>query len=248
MPGDSEAAGTTGLSGIERALVVMAHPDDVDFGCAGTIALWTDAGVEVTYLMVTDGEAGGDERTLDGDGMAELRRSEQRKAAAAVGVHDVRFLGYADGRVLPSLELRRDIARVIRRVRPQRVVIPSPERDWSRIAASHPDHLATGEAGINAVYPDARNPHAHSELLTAEGLEPWKVPEVWLVHGPSPDRFSDITDVFDRKLAALSCHASQISDVNELAGMLRQWLAGNAAAGGLAEGRLAESFQHVDTR
>ncbi|MUL42947.1 PIG-L family deacetylase [Streptomonospora sp. PA3] len=235
-------------SGIERVLVVMAHPDDVDFGCAGTVALWTGAGVEVVYLMVTDGEAGGDERTQDGEAMAELRRSEQRKAAAAVGVHDVRFLGYPDGRVLPTLELRRDIARVIRLVRPQRVVIPSPERDWAHIAPSHPDHLATGEAGINAVYPDARNPHAHPELLTEEGLEPWKVPQVWLVHGPSPDRFCDITDVYDRKLAALSCHASQIGDVEELAGMLRPWLTQNAAAGGLPEGRLAESFRHVDTR
>ncbi|QBI55232.1 PIG-L deacetylase family protein [Streptomonospora litoralis] len=249
MPSDSEATERNAhTSGIERALVVMAHPDDVDFGCAGTVAAWTDAGVEVTYLMVTDGEAGGDERTLDGDGMAELRRSEQRKAAAAVGVHDVRFLGYPDGRVMHTLELRRDIARVIRRVRPQRVVVPSPERDWSHIAPSHPDHLATGESGINAVYPDARNPHAYPELLTEEGLEPWKVPEVWLVHGPSPNRYSDITDTFDRKLAALSCHASQIEDAAGIGEMLRPWLAENAAAGGLAEGRLAEAFQHVDTR
>ncbi|GAA1781514.1 PIG-L deacetylase family protein [Streptomonospora arabica] len=249
MPNGNEAGGDAAYTeGIERALVVMAHPDDVDFGCAGTVALWTDAGVEVTYLMVTDGEAGGDDRTVDADAMAALRRDEQRKAAAAVGVHDVRFLGYADGRVLPTLELRRDIARVIRLVRPQRVVIPSPERDWKRIAPSHPDHLATGEAGINAVYPDARNPHAHPELLAEEGLEPWKVPEVWLAHGPSPDRFTDVTGVFDRKLAALSCHASQIGDIGELAGFLRPWLAENAAAGGLGEGRLAETFQHVDTR
>ncbi|MFD0775643.1 PIG-L deacetylase family protein [Streptomonospora algeriensis] len=249
MPnGNRTDSRTAYASGIERALVVMAHPDDVDFGCAGTVALWTDAGVEVTYLMVTDGEAGGDDRTLDAEAMSELRRDEQRKAAQAVGVHDVRFLGYADGRVLPTLDLRRDIARVIRQVRPQRVVVPSPERDWKRIAPSHPDHLATGEAGINAVYPDARNPHAHPELLAEEGLKPWKAPEVWLVHGPAPDRFSDITGVFDRKLAALSCHASQIGDVAEVAGMLRPWLAEQAARGGLGEDRLAEAFQHVDTR
>lgn len=249
MPNGNRAGGRTEhTDGIDRALVVMAHPDDVDFGCAGTVALWTDAGVEVTYLMVTDGEAGGDDRALDTGELADLRRSEQRKAAEAVGVHDVRFLGYGDGRVLPTLDLRRDIARVVRRVRPQRVVLPSPERDWKRIAPSHPDHLATGEAGINAVYPDARNPHAHPELLAEEGLEPWKVPEVWLVHGPSPDRFSDITDVFDRKLTALSCHASQIGDVAELGEALRPWLAEQAVGGGLGEDRLAEAFQHVDTR
>jgi LmbE family N-acetylglucosaminyl deacetylase len=232
---------------VERALVVMAHPDDVDFGCAGTVALWTDAGTEVTYLMVTDGEAGGDERTTTTEETAELRRAEQRKAAAAVGVTDVRFLGRPDGRVLPTLDLRRDIARVIRQVRPQRVVIPSPERDWSAIAPSHPDHLATGEAGINAVYPDARNPHAHPELL-AEGLRPWSVPEVWVVHPPGADHYTDVTDVIDRKFTALAAHASQIADVAALEADLRGWHAANAARGGLREGRLAEAFRVVDTR
>ncbi|WP_017539357.1 MULTISPECIES: PIG-L deacetylase family protein [Nocardiopsis] len=232
---------------VERALVVMAHPDDADFGCAGTVALWTRAGTEVVYLMVTDGDAGGDERTVDGRGMAELRRAEQGKAAAAVGVQDVRFLGYADGRVLPTLELRRDIARVIRQVRPQRLVMPSPDRDWRRIAVSHPDHLATGEAAINAVYPDARNPHAHPELLAEEGLEPWTVPQVWIPHGKEAEHLSDITEVFDRKLAALACHESQIPDISVLEPRLREWLAAEAARGGLPEGHLAETFQIVDT-
>lgn len=235
------------MDGIERALVVMAHPDDVDFGCAGTIALWTDAGVRVSYLMVTDGDAGGDERTGTGLEMGELRRAEQRKAAAVVGVEDVRFLGYSDGRVLPSLELRRDITRVIRQVRPQRMIIPSPDRNWRRIAPSHPDHLATGEASINAVYPDARNPHAHPELLAEEGLAAWTVPEVWLASGLEPDRYVDITEALDRKLTALSCHASQITDIDSLGEMLRGWLAQNAADGGLPEGRFAEAYQVVDT-
>lgn len=233
---------------VERALVVMAHPDDADFGCAGTVALWTRAGTEVVYLMVTDGDAGGDERTVDGTGMAELRRAEQRKAAATVGVHDVRFLGYSDGRVLPTLELRRDIARVIRQVRPQRLVMPSPDRDWRRIAVSHPDHLATGEAAINAVYPDARNPHAHPELLAGEGLEAWTVPQVWIPHGRDADHWSDITEVFDRKVAALACHESQIPDVSALEPRLREWLGAEAVRGGLPEGHLAEVFQVVDTR
>ncbi|CAM3674104.1 PIG-L family deacetylase [Nocardiopsis rhodophaea] len=232
---------------VERALVIMAHPDDVDFGCAGTIALWTDAGVQVTYLIVTDGDAGGDERSLDGVHMAELRRNEQRKAAEILNVYDVRFLGYPDGRITPSFELRRDITRVIRQVRPQRMLIPSPDRDWSAIAPSHPDHLAVGEAAINAVYPDARNPHAHPELLADEGLGTWKVAEVWLAHGPSPDHYSDITDVVDRRMAALASHTSQIRDFTELDTAMRGWLAENAAEGGLPKGRLAEVFRVVDT-
>lgn len=234
-------------SDTERALVIMAHPDDVDFGCAGTVALWTDAGIDVTYLMVTDGDAGGDDRSLDGTSMAELRRSEQRTAAATVGVADIRFLGYPDGRLTASLELRRDIARVIRQVRPHRAIIPSPDRNWEAIAASHPDHLATGEAAINAVYPDARNPHAHPELLAEEGLAGWAVPTVWLANGTSPNHYSDVTDVVDRKMAALAAHESQIPDFPHVEAWLREGLASNAHRGGLAEGRLAEVFQTVNT-
>ncbi|MFW5417081.1 PIG-L family deacetylase [Nocardiopsis sp. CNT-189] len=233
---------------VERALVVMAHPDDADFGCAGTVALWTRAGTAVTYLLVTDGEAGGDDRTAGAAETAELRRAEQRRAAEAVGVHDVRFLGRPDGRVTASLELRRDIARVIRRVRPERMVIPSPERDWTRIHPSHPDHLAVGEAAICAVFPDARNPHAHPELLRDEGLAPWTVPEVWLTGGPDPDRFPDVTEVFAQKMAALSAHGSQIPDPAALEQGLRSWLSATAARAGLPEGRLAEAFRYVDTR
>lgn len=229
----------------ERALVVMAHPDDADFSCAGTVALWTRAGTEVVHLMATDGEAGGDELTMDSSEIGAMRREEQRRAAAEVGVEDVRFLGHPDGRLVATLDLRRDIARVIRQVRPQRVVIPSPERDWDSIPASHPDHMAAGEAAINAVFPDARNPHAHRELLYEEGLTPWAVPEVWVVGGPRPDHHSDITDVFDRKVAALAAHKSQVGDIAELEPMLRQWMAANAAEAGLPEGRLAEPFRVI---
>lgn len=229
----------------ERALVVMAHPDDADFSCAGTVALWTDAGTEVVYLMVTDGEAGGDELTLDSAEIGAMRREEQRRAAAEVGVKDVRFLGYPDGRVEATLDLRRDISRVIRQVRPQRVIIPSPERDWDSVAASHPDHMATGEAAMNAVFPDARNPHAHRELLAEEGLAPWTVPEVWVIGGPG--HHTDITEVFERKVAALAAHESQISDIAELEPMLREWMGANAAGSGLPEGSLAEVFRVVNT-
>jgi LmbE family N-acetylglucosaminyl deacetylase len=231
---------------VDRVLVVTAHPDDVDFGAAGSVTAWTDAGTEVAYCIVTYGEAGGFDETPRAE-MATLREAEQRAAAKVAGVSDVTFLGYPDGRLYVTHELRRDITREIRRVRPQRVVIQSPQRNWQRIFASHPDHLAAGEATMCAVYPDARNPFAHPELLADEGLDAWTVSEVWLMGGPQPNRYVDVTDTFDRKVAALRAHASQTGHMTDLDGMLRGWLTANALAGGLAEGRLAEAFQVVAT-
>jgi len=230
----------------ERILVVTAHPDDVDFGAAGSIATWTDQGIQVSYCIVTDGDAGGFDEAVTRADMAVLRREEQTAAAAEVGVTDLHFLGYPDGRLVPSLELRRDISRVIRQVRPQRVVTQSPQRNWQRIFASHPDHLATGEAALCAVYPDSRNPFAHPELL-AEGFEPHTVAEVWLMGGPEPDAVVDVTDNFPRKVAALRRHASQVSHREDLEDMLRGWLTTIAKANGLPEGRLAEAFRVVPT-
>ena len=230
----------------ERVLVVTAHPDDVDFGVAGSVARWTDAGIEVAYCIVTDGDAGGFDRDVPRHVMAETRRAEQTAAAKVVGVTELHFLGHPDGRVEATLELRRDIARVIRRVRPQRVVTQSPERSYERIYASHPDHLAAGEATLCAVYPDARNPFAHPELLD-EGLDAWTVEEVWLMAFRDPDRFVDITDRFDRKLEALHCHVSQHPEPAALEELLRGWGAMTAAAAGFAEGRLAEGFLRVAT-
>ena len=188
---------------------MLAHPDDVDFGSAGTVATWTAAGTEVTYCIVTDGDAGGFDDTPR-DQMGPLRQAEQRAAAAAVGVSDVRFLGYPDGRLELTLDLRRDISRVIRQVRPQRVLTSSPERFWERIGASHPDHMTVGESTLRAVYPDARNPFAFPELLADEGLEAWTVSEVWLGASPRADHAVDVTDVVDRKFAALRSHVSQV--------------------------------------
>ncbi|HVF06358.1 MAG TPA: PIG-L deacetylase family protein [Frankiaceae bacterium] len=230
---------------IERVLVVTAHPDDVDFGAGGTVATWTAAGVAVTYCVVTDGDAGGFDPAVPRAEIAGIRQAEQRAAAAEVGVTDVRFLGYPDGRLTVSIELRRDISRVIREVRPQRVLTQSPERNYDRIYASHPDHLATGEAALCAVYPDSRNPFAHPDLADVEA---WTVPETWLMASPHAAHVVDVTDVYDRKLAALRCHVSQLPGVpGELDAMLRGWLSANARAAGLAEGRLAESFQILST-
>jgi LmbE family N-acetylglucosaminyl deacetylase len=200
----------------------------------------------VAYCIVTDGDAGGSDRTISRAEMADIRRREQREAAAHVGVTDVTFLGYPDGRLTPSLDLRRDISRVIRQFRPDRVVTQSPERNWERIYASHPDHLAAGEATASAVYPDARNPFAHPELLD-EGLEPHTVPELWMMATKRPDRVVDVTEQFDLKLAALRSHRSQVGDGDHLEGLLRDWMSGFARAAGLPEGRLAEGFQVVNT-
>jgi len=230
--------------GVARILVVTAHPDDVDFGVAGSVAAWTKAGVEVSYCIVTDGDAGGSDRSITRRDMALLRRDEQRAAAAEVGVSDVVFLGYPDGRLTASIELRRDISRQIRRVQPDRVVGQSPERLWERIGASHPDHLAAGEAVVASVYPDARNPFAHAELLE-EGLEPHTVPELWMMAAPRADRAVDITDTFAAKIAALRQHRSQVGEGEGLDDRLRQWASASGRQAGLPEGGMAELFQVV---
>ena len=152
-------------SEIDRLLVIVAHPDDVDFGSAGTMATLTAHGVHITYCIVTDGDAGGSDRAMSRPEMASMRRKEQTAAAATVGVEDLIFLGHPDGRVEANLALRCDLSRVIRQVRPKVVMSQSPDRNYDRIFTSHPDHLATGEATMCAVYPDARNPFAFPELL-----------------------------------------------------------------------------------
>jgi LmbE family N-acetylglucosaminyl deacetylase len=224
---------------VERALAVMAHPDDVDFGSAGTIAQWVDSGIEVTYCIITDGDAGGFDPAVPRSEIGTIRRAEQQAAAKEVGVEDVRFLGYRDGRLEVSFDLRRDIARVIREVRPQRVICQSPHRNMLRIPASHPDHLAAGEATLCAIYPDARNPFAFPELAD---LEAWSVAETWVGGMERNNRYVDITDTFERKMAALHAHASQHPHPEQLEPMVRAWNAGNAAAAGLPSDRLAEAF------
>lgn len=233
---------------VRSALVVAAHPDDIDFGAAGTVASWTAAGIKVTYCVCTSGEASG---PVDRDAarMGRTREAEQRAAAGRVGVDDVVFLHYPDGSLTASMALRRDITRVIRQVRPDRVVAWSPEINWERVATAHPDHRASGEAAFAAVFPDSRSPHAHRELLDDEGLEPWTVGELWVVDAPKPLRnhFVDVTDTFDEKLAALRAHTSQVGDGVELERALRKGFGALAREAGLGEGRYAEDFQVVDT-
>lgn len=235
----------------ERVLVVVAHPDDVDFGASGSVASWTKAGVDVQYCLVTSGDAGSEDRHTTAEEIAAVRISEQRAAAAVVGVTELHLLGHRDGAVEANLALRRDIVRVIREVRPDLVVAQSPERNLDRIYASHPDHLAAGEATLAAVYPDARNPRSFPELLD-EGFEPHAVREMWLMAGPLTPESSrvhvDITDTIDLKIAALRAHVSQTSHRDDLDEMIRGWSALTAAEVGLPEGRLAEAFRRIDTK
>jgi LmbE family N-acetylglucosaminyl deacetylase len=239
------------MSDVERVLVVAAHPDDVDFGTAGSVATWTDAGIEVVYCIVTDGDAGGFDPAVPRTAIGGIRRDEQTRAAKEVGVERLEFLGFPDGMVVADLDLRKSISRVIRQVRPQRVLCQSPDRNYQRIYASHPDHLATGEATLCAVYPDARNPFTFTDLLEVEGLAAWSVDEVWMmsVVGNNPNvTYVDITDALDRKIRALMSHESQFTDPAGVADRVRQWAAANAKAAGWADGRGAEAFTVIDTR
>lgn len=231
---------------IKRALVVVAHPDDVDFGAAGTIATLTSHGVDVAYCLVTSGDAGGDDSTHSKEERSAIREAEQRAAAEVLGVTNLTFLHWPDGQVEPTLLLRREISRVIRIHRPDLVITQSPERNWERIFASHPDHLAAGEATLRAVYPDARNPHAFPELVR-EGFEPHSVATVWLT-GAQPTMVVDITELFGRKHEALTRHESQVGHRDDLEAMLRSWARTTAKNAGLGKGRLAEGFRVVATR
>jgi LmbE family N-acetylglucosaminyl deacetylase len=178
--------------------------------------------------------------------MTTLRQKEQRAAAAAVGVRDVTFLGFPDGALYVTHELRKAISRQIRRVRPQRVLCQSPEWDFMSLARAHPDHRAAGAAAIDAVYPDARNPFAHPELLSEEGLAAWTVNEVWINGGRESDRYVDITAMFDRKMSALREHVSQVGHVEGLEDRLRGWSAQGAREAGLPDGRLIERFTIIN--
>jgi LmbE family N-acetylglucosaminyl deacetylase len=232
---------------IKKVLVVTAHPDDVDFGMAGTVATLTSEGVDVAYCLVTSGDAGGDALVMERADRAKLRESEQRTAASFLGVTDVTFLGYPDGLVEPTLGLRRDLSRVIRSFRPDVVITQNPERNYERIYASHPDHLATGEATLRAVYPDARNPHAFPALANDEGLAPHTVRQVWIGGTNTPTMVVDITDAIDKKIQALKSHQSQLQDRDGVDKLLREWGEAVARTAGLPKGRYAEAFRVLDT-
>lgn len=230
---------------VRKVLAFGAHPDDLDFGVAGTVSALAAQGVEVHYGIMTDGDAGGFDPAHRAEIVA-MRRDEQRAAAARVGVPEVHFLGYADGYLEPTREVQRDVVRLIRTVRPDIVVAMHPERNWSSLQMSHPDHLACGEAVTRAVYPAAENPYAYPELAEA-GLDAYRVPWLWL-YGAPDERVNHIVDVtrhVEAKLEAIRVHVSQHPDIAATERFVRAKLEATAAAAGLGAGTLAEAFHVV---
>ena len=198
-----------------RAMVVVAHADDAEFGCSGTVAKWCAEGWEVVYVMCTDGSKGTSDRETTPEELSETRRQEQINAGKVLGLKDVVFLGYEDGMLQPTLELRGDISRQIRRFRPDILICPYPLRtvdgQWG---VGHPDHIAAGEAALSAVYPTARDHLAFPELLE-EGLEPHKVAEAWVMSHSEPDHWVDVTEHLDTSIKALREHKSQVGEMDE---------------------------------
>jgi LmbE family N-acetylglucosaminyl deacetylase len=226
----------------ERVLVVAAHPDDIEFGAAGTVARWTGEGASVRYLVVTRGDKGSDDPNADVATLVQLREREQRAAEAEVGVDGVDFLDEPDGQVEASLRLRERITYAIRAFRPEAVMTHDPtvlfvNNEW----VNHPDHRAVGQATVDAVFPTARDPLNFRDHLEA-GLGPWKVAELYLWSTNEANQIVDIGATLERKVASLAHHASQFRSFDEIA----RWVRRRSEELGERTGyRAAEGFRRV---
>jgi LmbE family N-acetylglucosaminyl deacetylase len=230
----------------ERAMVVFAHPDDGEFGSAGTVASWTRGGTEVLYVCVTDGSAGSNEPGVVREELAEIRRAEQLAACDVLGVKDCAFLGIPDGMVEVTLDLRRAITREVRRFRPDVLVAPDPTRFWDdeRRYINHIDHRSVGQACMAVVNPDSSTRPMFSELLD-EGFEPFEIRYLWIpAYDGSIDTYVDISETIDVKIEALRCHKSQIHDWP-----VDEWIRERAQKRGEAAGiAFAETFHTFKLR
>ena len=197
----------------QRGMVIMAHPDDAEWTCSATVAKWCAEGWEVVYVLCTDGSKGSDDPEMTSKQLVKIREEEQREAGRVLGLKDVIFLGYPDSHLEPTMELRKDLAREIRRHRPDVVITENPVRGVNdHVYAGHPDHLAAGEATLSAVFPTARDRLTFPELLD-EGLEPHKVKEIWIAGGgEGSDMFVDVADHMATAIKALKAHRSQVSE------------------------------------
>ena len=247
---EEERAGTAPA----RVMVVVAHPDDAEFMCGGTVARWAAEGTEIIYVLGTSGDKGSDNPQVTSEQLMETREAEQREAARILGVKQVEFLRFPDAELVPDLTLRLAITRMIRLHRPDAVICQDPASRWSgRGYLQHPDHIAMGEATLAAVFPSARDRLTFPQLL-AEGLEPHKVTEVYLAASSEADVWVDITGSFDKKLAALAAHVSQIGGDWDVEAMVRQWAQGIANEArqrgfpGADEIELAEGFKYFKLR
>jgi LmbE family N-acetylglucosaminyl deacetylase len=235
------AAVLTDPAAPSSVLVVMAHPDDAEFSAGGTIARWTSMGAHVAYCICTNGDKGTSNPDMDPREVARVREQEQRAAAAVLGVHDIVFLGHPDGTLQPTLELRRDVVRVIRQVRPEAVICPDPTRHYGPGYINHPDHRAAGEAALDAIYPSARDPLVFPELAAA-GLAPHKVLQVYIANPAEPNCGVDITATLETKISALREHRSQVTEER-----LREFLPRRAAEIGERFGLAhAEGFLRIE--
>jgi|RhiMetdeSRZDD1v2_1073273.scaffolds.fasta_scaffold391737_2 LmbE family N-acetylglucosaminyl deacetylase len=229
------------MAEIPRILVVVAHPDDAEFGCGGSVARWVDQGSVVSYCLLTNGNRGSDDPTMTPERLATIREAEQRAAARSLGVEEVLFLGYPDGELEDTREARRDVVRAIRRFRPDRLVAQNPFPTLNPYSG-HRDHRQAARLALDAVYPYARDRMHFPELL-AEGWQPHKVREVYLMGHDDPDTALDIAPTMERKLAALRCHASQLKDFAAVEARVRE----RAAELGKPHGyTYAEAFRVID--
>lgn len=206
----------------QKILVVLAHPDDPEFFCGATIARWVKAGHTVAYCLLTCGDKGTKDRSLDSVTLCGIRQDEQRAAAAILGVTNVRFLGYPDGYLVADLNLRREVTRVIRQEKPDILVTCDPTTLYFGDSyLNHPDHRAAGQAVLDAVFPAARDHLFFIELWRDEMLEPHVVREIWITGSLEPNITLDVTDTWETKIAALYEHKSQIGDAQKLAERIR---------------------------
>ncbi|HET8708660.1 MAG TPA: PIG-L deacetylase family protein [Candidatus Saccharimonadales bacterium] len=230
----------------EVVLAVGAHADDIDFGASGSIAAWAKAGARVEYVVITDGSKGSADCAMTTDQLVQLRRDEQQAAAEVLGAHADHFLGYEDGQLEVTQDLKKKLVEIIRTVRPDTVVVLDPSMIYVAEIGfiNHPDHRAAGQATLDAVFPLARD-HLSFPDLYAKGLQPHKVAHVLLMNLERQNCFVDISDTMDLKLEALCKHASQIPDSEGIRDMLQDRA---RKMGRLAGCRYAESFVRIDTQ
>ena len=230
-----------------RGMVVVAHADDAEFGCSGTVARLCAEGWEMVYVMCTDGSKGSSDREITEAELASMRRQEQIDAGKVLGLKDVVFLDYPDSYLQPTLDLRKDIAREIRRHQPDVVICQYPMRNldggWG---VGHPDHLAAGEAALSAVFPTARDHMTFPDLLE-DGFEPHKVAEAWIMGHPEPDTYVDVTDHIDTSIRAIAAHVSQVDgrSADEMKPRMQEYRRRTGVGKGM---QYAEAFKKINFR
>ncbi len=229
-----------------RVLLVAAHPDDPEFSSAGTVARWVKSGIEVIFVVATSGDKGTPDKTMTNERLSNMREEEQRGAAARLGVTTVEFLRFGDGEMMPNLELRGAVTRMIRKYRPYAVMTHDPiTLFYNNEFVNHPDHRAIGQATVDAIYPTARDPLQFPDQIQKEGLEPHKVKEIFLWGTDQPNVLVDITETIEDKVEALKLHVTQVGEALELADRVMTRSAQIGEAYGI---KYAEAYRRVVMR